>query len=400
MPRVCKRRKKHKIQPYWLKTWCSRRYNLFRFQQRAVRWVYERRSNQSNRGCVLNIDYGLGKTLISLSHAASSNWQTLYLCPPNIIQHVRDEIEKHFGKTVSFLEAKHWDPFEFVKFDLILMSFYVLARLPEDALTEHPFVFQTCIIDEMEDAVHKATVFHMLQTNCIANYYVGLTGANRVTEPMLSLVRSQNILDVFTFRQATSFGRQTQFITLPTDFVEPYHALQTEIANLHGLKANKVLVNARTLVSRAKIATVLSLLSQLRGHKTLVVSEFSSSLTEIGRELQRYQQSHICYIAQKLRTQQKRNDAIHVFECNATVNIMLADLDLMCFGLDLGFVDVMLVMDLPMELLKYRQLQGRLRRLGQHAATLPWQHVVEIVMKDSCDFVLYTDIHSTKKYII
>lgn len=371
--------------------------HLLRFQKRAAVWMKRHRCEKQARGVILNMDYGLGKTVTSLAHAAMFGWNAVYLCPPNIVAHVMHEVKKHFGSTITCLEAKRWDPNTFDRYDLTILSYYHLARLDTSEMQSCPHVFTTCIIDELEDAIKKKQVAAITKSFISARFYIGLTGAKRIQEPMMLLARVVNKSSVFVFRQQVSFVQTTHMIELDESSREKYHDIQQQIMNAKGLVANNLLVSARKMISIQKSTEVLFLLSQMQHCKVLVVTEFIATLEHIASQLVHYKQNHILFIATKLKPE-KRDEALRVFTSNSKMNIMLADSALIGFGLDFGFVDVLIMIDLPRELLFYRQLQGRLRRVGQHPKQLQRQEVIELVTKNTCDHVLFKDIHSSQKY--
>lgn len=397
-----------RYRPYWCRGLHLKQVRLMLFQQRAVRWMahHRRKRDQTTghstaEGIILNMDYGLGKTVMSLSHALMFGWNALYVCPTTVFSHIRAEITKHFGSTVRCLEAKQWDPIEFAKNQITLMSYHTLSRLDVAKTQAWPYMFTTCIVDELEDAIKKDMVAKHMRTLVQSRFFVGLTGANRIEEKMLAIVRAETQRDVYTFRQCSNFVLETQLCELSETCQKEYNHIKHDVASKNGLVAHRLLQKARALVSADKVNRVLGMLSQIQGHKVLVVSEFVTTLEHISLELRRYKQNNILFVAAHLKTQAQRDFAISEFEKpTSKFNVMLADSRLIGFGLDFGFVDVMIVVDLPQELLFYRQLQGRLRRLGQHPKKLAVQHVVEVVTKDTCDFTLYNDIHSSKKYKI
>lgn len=387
-----------RYQPYLNRALRIGSCRLLKYQQRAVLWT--QRQRMKIRGVVLNMDYGLGKTITSLAHASMFGWNAIYICPPSLICHVRDELKKHFGPAITCHEAKKWDPLLFMEHDVTLVSYHVLARFDVDEMQSNPYVFLTCIIDELEDAVKKKAVSGITQQYLYARFYIGLTGANRIQPAMLNMVHATTMRSVFILRQPANFVLSTHLLELNEKARDSYNHIQAQIVNMSGLKANRLLVNARAIVSLDKTNHVLFCLDKMQSCKTLVVSEFVPTLEHISKKLLFYKQNHILYASKYIKTQVERDRTIHAFENNPKMNIMLADLNLIVFGLDFGFVDVLLVVDLPRELLVYRQLQGRLRRVGQHPKHLKKQEVIQLVTKNTCDNVLLNDIHSSSRYQI
>lgn len=408
MKRAIKKKRTMRYRPYWVRGLHLKQCRLMKFQQRIVRWMAQQRRKRDTatgqttiEGVILNVDYGLGKTLMSLAHTSMFGWNVLFICPTGVLTHIRSEITKHFGSQMSCFEAKGWEPGEFAKHKITLMSYYVLARLDLFEMQARPYLFTTCIVDELEDAIKKDAVEKNIRTMIQARFFVGLTGANRIQDSMLTIVHTIDRRNIYEFRQCSNFVLKTEFLSLSEGCKSEYNKIKEEVASKTGLAAHRLLQAARTLISQDKVNYVLCWLARLRAFKVLVVSEFCSTLQHIANELKNHKQNHILFDAKHIKTQEKRDYVIRVFE-NPTskFNFMLADCNLIGFGLDFGFVDAMIVVDLPRELLFYRQLQGRLRRIGQHPKQVEIQHVIEIVAKDTCDFTLYSDIHSTTKHKI
>ena len=409
--------KRYRYHPYHVKSkryFCARS-NLFRFQQRALQWLNTKRhhdiseewhgANNVSNGAILNVEYGLGKTMMSLYHAKHTKWKVLYLCPPNIVSHIQQEITKHFGSSVVCHELKKWNCFGYDDYDIVILSFYTLSRLDADFVRANNYMFNTCIVDELEDAIQKKGVRTAIQEMLQARYFLGLTGANKIHPLMLRLLRCvKDQKDVFTFRQPAPFLLTTQFLSREswdTTTIDEYAFIEKTIKTKTGLQAEKMLDRAREIVSHAKVDHVILMLSKICNYKVLVVSEFASTLRLISQKLKEYKQQHLCLLSAEAATQTKRTQILQTFEQKESkMNILLAQLHIIVFGIDLGFIDFLIVVDLPMKLLEYRQLQGRCRRVGQRPFHRQVPEVIEIVTKKTCDWTLYSDIHNTKQYHI
>lgn len=399
-------RKGRRYHPYRGKIQLHAVPKLFQFQQRALQWSQRIRNNQDlrkngSRGLIFNMQYGFGKTVVSLAHARRYAWNTLFLCPTNVVSHIIDEIKHHFhSEQVSFCEAKAWEPSQFRRHHITIMSYYTLSRISSTSISAWNYhIFNTCIIDELEDIVTKKETRAKL--NLIpSRFYIGLTGANTISNTIMEIVNTNSRRALFVMHQARNYNLETHTLQLSQEQRTSYNKQKTGMNECDpGLKAHRKLMYVRSQVSLFKINHVLRLLSDNIGMKILVVSEFTQSLSAIAAQLVHYNQCY-CAITAGTRGQDKRACLIRDFQHNTKLNVMLADLEIITYGIDLGFVDIMIVVDLPMSVDSYRQLQGRLTRLGQNAKNLKVQRVIELVVQQTCDDVLYKDIHNTKRYLI
>jgi len=166
--------------------------SLFRFQQRGIRWLQRLRKHKKATGGIENLDVGFGKTVISLFHAKQFGWNVLYICPTNVVLHVQREILKHFGTGVSVLVADKWPLLSFLQkpTNVVIMSFYTVARLDPNYVLANNWRFKTCIVDEVQDAETKPKVKSAIAQLFQADFFLGLTAAEKVTlTPICQMLR-------------------------------------------------------------------------------------------------------------------------------------------------------------------------------------------------------------------
>lgn len=79
-------------------------YGLMNHQKSSLAWIRE--MHEDNRGCILALDMGLGKTLVSMYHMASTylstNQRSLVVCPKTVLHVFKAERLKFFGHIPGF----------------------------------------------------------------------------------------------------------------------------------------------------------------------------------------------------------------------------------------------------------------------------------------------------------
>ncbi len=374
---------------------------LFGFQVRVLVRLAKIRRRRRTRGAILNLDVGLGKTAIVLKHVEQFGWNALYVCPNNVLEHIANELQKHFSNI--FVEvASKWPSTMYFRFPaLVLMPFNVAAAVKPEHVEMSPWRFNTCVVDEIHDAEHKDGVRKFISTMVEADFFVGLTAAARTTmNPLLKMIgATMSYKNVLTFRQPPNFDRQQVMIDLPEEARQKFQVAKTEAVKSAKVKAElklkqrgfdntRSLQNLLQMLSPHKIPMVLHYMSQLPVHfKTLVVSPYFDTLTKIAAAVPK---DRFMLLGTHVKDFIQRADMIRQFQHSSpTCSFFLADSDIVCVGVDFGFCDVLFCVDRIYNAHKNVQLYGRLRRSGQAPTNVRTQIVVEFIVRDTSDENLF-----------
>jgi len=380
--------------PYQIDTMCSLACRFFRYQQRCVHWLRDQRRRAKTRGVIVNMDVGLGKTLVVLKHAQQYGWNTLYLCPPNVVTHIVREITKHFGPQIRVLVASEW-PLSFLGFrdpqpQIVIMSYYTVARLKEEDVIRYNHCFNTCIVDEIQEASTKPGVQRAIKNWFAAKFFIGMTAAAKVAiADLLRFIGAKSYKNNFVFRQIPHFQFVQEYITMTPTTKKRYDLIKQTI--LHGkqsgLKKHQLREKAAELLSWDKMQRALELLLRIPLHyKTIIVSDYCSILRALAMALPSNQ---YILLDTKINGQEERQRLLDRFETSDRIRFLLASFDIVYVGINLGFADFLFLLEPPYKLSKKDQLLGRLRRSGQRPKNVVVQEIVEFIVKNSCDEQLY-----------
>ncbi len=362
---------------------------LFSYQQRYIAWLNNLRKKVKNKGGIINCDVGLGKTAIVLMHGKQFKWNMLYICPTNVVNHIAREIEKHCVN-VSFKIETQWPTF-INPVDIVIMSYYTVSRLDLQIVNASNWIFNTCVIDEVQEAENKLGVKNVLLNSIQARFFVGLTAAEKIVVlPLCKLVHAKSTFKcVRTFRQPPLFDYERFYLALPAHVLATYEDMKQRIINSSGstgLQKHHLLKETWKMLSLQKIPAVVHFISTIpKGFKTVIVSNYGTSLRSLSKKLTK---TSYLLLDTKTQGQAKREFILDEFQ-RGTTSYLLASIDIIYLGLNLGFVDVMIKMDVSYAADTLSQLLGRLRRSGQKPTNLKIQKVVDFIIENTCDEKLF-----------
>ena len=394
--------KKIRYTPYHIRHgFYTKACRLFGFQKRGIKWIVNQRKLSITRkdfnGVLVNVDWGLGKTIMSLIPAAKWHWNVLYLCPPDVISHVQNEIKKHFGLHIRTFVATSWDAlwWQALHVQIVIMSYHTVARIKPEEMRQKPHRFTTCIIDEIQSGAQKAGVKNIVSHSIHADFFIGLTACQK---PELSLlipfIRAKSYKQVYTFRQPPTFVHETLLLDMSSQAMTEYNKIKQQVlgheGKISGLMGHKLMQKSIALVSLDKVPHLVKLLEEkVPSHfKVFVVSNFCETLDALRNASTVIRQRSILLNA-KVRGHDARQKCIDLFQSNVNNTFLLANLSLVNCGINLGFVDILVIVDPPFHPTEKLELQGRLRRCGQRPKNLPLQYVMDLVTKNTSDFKLF-----------
>jgi len=388
-----KRRHSYTFKPYDVRRMRTQACSLFRFQQRCVLWLAKIRKQKKSNGAIENLDVGFGKTVISFYHAQQFGWNVLFLCPTNITSHAYREIRKHFGNAVTVSIANGWPCCFERPADIVIMSFYTISRLNENDVLFNNWRFKTCIIDEVQDAETKPGVKNAITKLIQADFFIGLTAGEKVTlAPICELLHARpDYRSIFTFRQPPVFNIQQVYLTMSSPhIIAQYEALKQNVilSKDTGLRKHQKLKDTWALLSLDKVTSAMEWLNKIPSHyKVVIVSNYVPTLRALAEKIPK---TRYMLLDTKIQGQERRQQILDQFEKSpVTCTFLLASMEIIFLGINLGFADVLVKMDISYEADANLQLNGRFRRSGQSPRNVKVQHIVEFITKDTSDEKLF-----------
>lgn len=389
-------RKTHRWQPYtrpdYMKTPHS---SLFGYQRKGVKWVNKKtRKNEAEQdGVVLQVSVGAGKTIMSLKSAELRGWHALFVCPPNSGRHILKEVSKHYGTTISATILTQW-PTKWP--DLAIMSYHTITSLKQEDVVARPKVFRTCIVDEVQDAVSQKQLHHKIQHVLHADCFIGLTGSYKLKDmydilAMLHTLTTKPQKHVFRCWHPPDFVREQRFLFMTGAARQEYESLKKQVAaETQRLKRHALLKRTWKLLSLDKVEHVAQFLCAIPPtYKIVVVSQYSETIQALLRKLPSTFTKKMVVMDVTEKDMAKREQCLNVFLQMDGCKCLLANMGLIRVTVDLGIADVIVVIDQPYFAKDKFQLEGRLHRCGQRPKHLPISHIVDIVIKESSDAVLF-----------
>lgn len=392
--------KKHRYAPYVMpRFFQTQACRLFAFQKRCIRWLTtQRKKSVCSNGVIVNMDVGLGKTVISLKHAQIYHWRVLYLCPPNVVSHIQQEVTKHFGSGIRTQVLTTWPTAWHVikNAHVTIMSYHTVSRIKKEDI-KSPFChFRTCIVDEVQDGAHKKGVCEALAAFIHADFFIGLTAMENPTiGPLLKLVHAKCYKQVFTFRQPPTFIHQTKWIDMSPETRNAYDRIKQQVLLLQqksdknsGLRKHRLLQSSWHLLSLAKVDAVAEMLRQVPPHfKVFIVSNFEETLRALAATIP--DKSRYVLLDTRVREHYNRQRLLDRFHQNDSCTFFFACLSIINFGVNVGFSDALIVVEPPYYAHEKAQLCGRLRRCGQRPKNVQMQYIIDVVVANSSDSVLF-----------
>ncbi len=325
---------------------------------------------------------GLGKTLISLTHASLFGWRVIYLCPSAIVNHVYNQISTHFkGVRVGlgfFSPRAH----------VTLISYQQICRFDKtDAIFN--YTFNTCIIDEVHTIRScnnkTSTNIDMIKSR----FYMGLSATPHKKRFLRFFTDNTPRIENIRYcdkKEEKGEGKEAQhsheYIDLSSAQRQAYSA---EIARLqlHNYKNPMLILQPmRKFLSDLKVSFVLSWLrNQCQPLKICICSESNAALFDIAMNLPK----SMFVRADSTLSKTVRQQQLKIFENKEEVSILLANRSVIGMGIDMGFADIIVLVEPTFNKRETEQLIGRLTRIGQHPRNVHQQQIVEFVFRDTCE---------------
>ena len=387
-----RRHHNYRTRPYQLKQRriCTKACTLFGFQVKYVLWMSNIRRSRKTNAVIPNCDVGLGKTVMTLVHAREFGWNSLFVCPTNVVSHIADEVLKHYGPDIKVLIAQEWPCFIINRPHVVIMSYHTIARLDHTYVNDNPWRFNTCVVDEVQDAEGKPKVKDAIMNVIQANFFIGLTAAERITLlPLCTMLHAKPSFKIIrTFRQPPHFDRKQYFLPLTEKTRPAYEQLKHSILHMKqsGLRKHQCLKDAWELLSLEKVPVVAHFLMTIPpSFKTVIVSTYTATLRMLANQLPK---ARYLLLDTKVPGQDKRHKILYSFEAS-NCNFLLASRDIIYLGHDLGFCDILVNIDSSYGMDSQIQLTGRLRRTGQSPKNVKVQQVVDFIVQNTCDEELF-----------
>ncbi len=359
---------------------------LFPFQRGCLEWLQSERKRTTC--CLLELQMGFGKSLISLSHAAQFHWNALFLTTANTVAHIQAEVKKHFYLNVDVRSVTNFTsglpPF------VVVGSYREMGLLkPENPLFSHRF--RTLILDEIHQMHDNNGVRNTQQIH--TDFVLGLTGTFSkmnclIFEACFARYCALSTLNATQWLQLANVELQTIrcVLEMTSDEKKMYREEGRTLAAKQ-LKPILLLNHMRKFLSTLKTDHVAKLVTTLfrreSNAKILVCTEHTCNVlplllridSKIGKRFQ---------LSGTVKPNQ-RQSTLRQFEAEQNGAVLIATRDIVGIGIDLGFVDALILVEPTYHLWQSKQLFGRLRRIGQNAKYFNPQELYEFVFADSCE---------------
>lgn len=358
---------------------------LFPFQHACVQWMTDTRQANKHNQIILCLKMGIGKTLLALTHASQFGWKCLFLTPSGVVPHIKEQITTHCFDKIRVNQTII--PGRVLDSDITLLSYREFATLKKpnlDALCK--ITFSTIIFDEFHLLKERSKQMQHV-SKLKAHFYIGLSGTyDPQGKNHIALMPHAIFYTNSSLAMPPSFVQQPEIHT-PKLQLSPQELsqYQQELQKCKDANLNAILTftQLRKNLSLQKIPHVAQFILQCPSHfKIACFSEFSSSLTSLGFHLT----SRRSYVCVNTDTPIKsRNGQIKLFQQSQNNNLLLATRDIAGLGLDLGFVDILIVIEPTYHDTQMDQLVGRLTRLGQRPLHLHTQQVFQFIFQNTCE---------------
>jgi len=377
--RIFKLRRKYRYHPYKKvrKKHKQPITTLFPFQKQCCQWTNTQRQNTSV--VVWDIKFGLGKTLMGLYHCWQYGWNALFLCPDNVLDHIVKQIQLHFrNRVIINLDADT----TLCPKGITVVSYSCFSRLNPKTSVLFSHIFTTCIVDEVHMIPTKRKLlFHLAKIT--SGFWIGLSGT--LKEKDLFLIPHFQCMDMtkHIYHHESKPKNQQEpevqqiTLTLPQHVKDEYNAECDKEQT-----ATKTMEILRKLISQTKIDTIVAKCLEFpNNYKLVIFSEFKETLLLLSLKLPMKTFLKIdASITKKTRSKQ-----LDLFEKDSSFRFLLCSRSAMGVGIDLGFVDVMIIMEPTFYGVDNKQMMGRSTRLGQHPKHRTNTLILQYVYAGTCE---------------
>lgn len=344
---------------------------LFPFQEACVSWMKNIRDSDKHKSVVDVLNTGLGKTVIAFHHIYSYQWNALFLCPNNpiVVQQMINLLKKHFyGVCFSQDLSK-------ISLDITITTYADLAKL-EDNHIIFKHVFNTIVYDEIH--LLKSRTKQIKQCNKLkGKFYIGLTatlGHEIVPDCFYDAqIYQPNNID---FAKRPSIEHYPLSLN-PGQLV----AYQQELKSCESLKDARHMLHMRKFLSLLKVNQCVSIfLNNVPNQwKFAIFSDFDETLKNLKLKLP--PKSYLSIDTSV--PAKKRPSVLKKFEEDNSIRFLLAKRSFAGIGLDLGFVDTLVMIEPAETRFETEQLIGRITRIGQVPKNTANQQIIEFFWKDT-----------------
>lgn len=348
---------------------------LFPHQDFCCDWMERRRNSKETTAIINALPTGHGKTFTVLMHAYKIGGFTLIICPDSLVSHHKNELTKHFN--------------HFRNIKIISFSQFSKMNLSVDRNIFQK-MYKTLIVDEIHLIKKNTKLSHNLSLlRC--HFVIGLSATpDDHNFPLFANIDDKK--DIFR-AQKTDFTFKKINIkricfTMTQEEKNACNAIITEQNSQLTKKNNpksatKQCNILREWYSNTRLDSLLFYLQEnqfaQRKIKIVIFSEFKSTLLAL-----------CIHIPERLRLKldtsvkpANRDEVISKFEKEANIKFLLCTRKVAGIGIDLGFVDIMIMAEPVYDVRETVQMVGRLQRLGQTPQNLPEQHILEFMYSNS-----------------
>lgn len=371
--KIIKKRKLNRFHPYRKIIKKQKKYRntlktqLYPFQELCLDWKKFKKNQVDKKAIIVPSPTGTGKTLIAFVFCQEYKWNSLWICPNNVIDHHKNELLKHFYPSKKSIK---------------IIGFSEFARLNlHDSIFKHKYT--TLVLDEIH-LIKKNTKVSELLLFLKYDFAIGLSAS--VIDcgfQFQDLHPFRNILkeDIYT-NNSTRFKKidiQTIKLQLNQNELKLY---QMQIESLKELKSvNAKLNHIREWLSNQRIDIVMNFIETIKKKSSKIVffSDFNSLLLNLSLGLE---QGTFVRIDSSISLK-KRDAALKRFETNSKLKYLLYSRKLGGVGIDIGFVSVLVLLEPAYNQDQTDQLTGRIQRLGQNPNQE--QFIYEFQYENSCE---------------
>ncbi len=353
------------------------------FQKMCLFWIKLQRNEKKN--CVISLKRGFGKTFVSLMNAHQNKWNVLFISVDGApFDHIIQEIKKHFSLNVKINLNYNSESSKIYSFyDITIINYYNFTRLKsESSLFKH--VFTTCIVDELHLLTDKKILLHNL-TFVKSLYFIGLDGTpcERLIQKLPHFKLASCYKDDLIQLSQQAPQIETIILHLNPESLAKYN---TQIINQQNIiKDSLLLLQGRKLLSQEKIPFVVDMANKIpRQYKVVIFSEFPQSLLLLTMKLP-------LHSFMKIDSSVKTTDRlkkIKLFEMDDKITFLLCSRSACGVGVDLGFVDIMYILEPTYHLSTEIQMDDRITRLGQEPKNLKVQVIYKFYFENTCEEIV------------
>ncbi len=369
--KIIKKRRLHRFHPYIKYTKKQKSNNkeikitLYPFQETCIEWIKTKR-HEMIKSTLVPLGTGLGKTPIGLIHCQNFEWNSLWIIPTNLISHHKNEVLKLFGK-----------PIKNNKF----VGFNEFSRMEStNPIFFHKF--NTIVLDEIH-LIKKYTKLSKNLKYLQSKFFIGLSASLEgfdITDipPFIYLDETKDIYNKSSIKFEPIIAKQMK-TQLSINDREAYNQLLKQ----QNSKCAMVNVNhVREWLSNNRCDILVEFINQIKiPIKLIIFSDFNSTLLKLSFKLEKG-----TYMRLDTSIPVKKRDLfIKNFENQLNMRTLLINRKIGGIGMDLGFVDIVILSEVAYHQSETYQAIGRMQRIGQTPQNLGKQLLFEFLYENTCE---------------